>query len=135
MSRSHAKHNREACKFIKDSEQFNDWVITTAYYSALHFMQSEFFPGQFESPINGQIKSYSSFDKYFNEFDGYTKHGLLLKLVEEIVDDVDVINGFTSLKELCWTARYTKYTYSNDIADECYNNLVRIEEFCEDVEI
>jgi len=135
MSRSHARHNKTACKFIKDSEQFNDWVITTAYYSAMHFFQSELFPGQFESPVNGKIKTYTSFDKYYNETDGFTKHGLLLNLVEEYVDDDDVIDGFTSLKELCWTARYTKYSYSNQIAEECYKNLELIAEYCEDVEI
>lgn len=135
MSRNHAKHNKTACKFIKDSELFNDWVITTAYYSALHFMQSELFPGQFENPTNGKIKTYTSFDKYFNDTKGFTKHGLLLNLVEQTVDDEDVIDGFTSLKELCWTARYTTYCYSKNIASECYKNLELIEEYCEEVVI
>lgn len=133
MSRSHAKHNKEACKFIKDSENFNDWVITTAYYSALHFMQTELFPGTYESPRTGEMKNYSSFDRYYKETSGYTKHGLLLELVEDYVDDEDVIDGFTSLKELCWTARYTTYCYSTEIANECFSNLELIEEFCEEV--
>lgn len=133
MSRNHAKHNKKACKFIKESNLFNDWVITTAYYSSLHFMQSELFPELFENPSNGKIKKYQTFNQYFRDSNGYTKHGLLLKLVEDNVDDDSVIDAFTSLKELCWTARYSEYDYSAEIAQECYDNLNLIEEYCEDV--
>jgi hypothetical protein len=135
MSRNHAKHNKEACKFIKDSGLFNDWVITTAYYSALHFMQSYLFPETYENPQTGQMKRYDNFDKYFHDTRDYTKHGLLLSLVEEQIDDNDVIDGFTSLKELCWTARYSSYYCSNEIANECYKNLEVIEEYCEELNI
>jgi len=135
MSRNHAKHNKNACEFIKDSGQFNDWVITTAFYSALHFMQSYLFPGAFENPINGNIKKYQTFDQYYRDTDGSTKHGILLQLVEEHVDDNDVIDAFTSLKELCWTARYTNYCHSNDIAQECYDGLELIAEYCEETAI
>lgn len=130
MSRKHAEHNKTACKFIKESKQFNDWVITTAYYSALHFMQSEFFPGKYENPANGQMKSYDNFDKYHRDSSDISKHGLLLQLVEENVDEKDVIDGFTSLKELCWTARYSSYTFSENIANECYKNLELIDDYC-----
>lgn len=134
MSLSHAEHNKLACKFIKDSKLFNDWVITTAYYSALHFMQSELFPSNYENPLNGKIKHYDNFDKYYRDSSDISKHGLLLQLVEEYVDKEDVINGFTSLKELCWTARYSSYTFSEEIANECYENLKLISEYCKQVE-
>lgn len=135
MSQKHAKHNKKACKFIKESKLFNDWVITTAYYSALHFMQSELFPKNYENPSNGSMKQYDNFDKYYKDSQGFSKHGLLLQMVEEHVDDSDVIDGFTSLKELCWTARYSSYTFSEEIADECYRNLELVEEYCSEVEI
>lgn len=134
MSRSHANHNKQACKFIKDNRQFNDWVITIAYYSALHFMQSELFPSNYENPLTGEMKHYETFDKYYRDMRGnISKHGLLLKMVEENIDDEGVIDGFTSLKELCWTARYSRYTFSEAIATQCYTNLELIEEYCSEV--
>lgn len=44
MRKQHAIHNEEACDFLLSSNKFNDWVITTAFYSALHFVQHEIFP-------------------------------------------------------------------------------------------
>ena len=98
-------------------------------------MQSELFPCQYENPRNSKIKNYNNFDQYFKDSFGFTKHGLLLNLVEENIDDEDVIDGFTSLQELCWTARYTTYKYSTEIADECYKNLEIIEVYCDAVDI
>jgi UDP-GlcNAc3NAcA epimerase len=36
----HAKHNEKACNFINTSStnEFNDWVITIAFYSAVHYI-------------------------------------------------------------------------------------------------
>jgi hypothetical protein len=133
MSRKHAKHNKSACEFIKNSGAYPDWVITTAYYSALHFMQSELFPAQYENPDTGNVTNYGTFAEYCSDVVGKSKHGLLLKLVEENVDDEDVIDAFTSLKDLCWTARYSYYGYAHDVAEACFNDLVLIEEYCEPV--
>jgi len=36
----HANHNHEAFQYIRSSEKFNDWAITTAFYSALHFVRA-----------------------------------------------------------------------------------------------
>ena len=136
MSQNHAKHNKEACEYIKDSGKFNDWVVTTAYYSALHFMQNELFPDHYEHPINGEIKRYNTFQNYFQDSDKkLSKHGLLLELVEENVDDDDVINGFRSLKELCWTARYRQYQFNPAIANECYDNLELVSEYCSEIDL
>lgn len=110
-------------------------MITTAYYSALHFMQSELFPSKYENPINGKMKHYENFDKYHRDSTDISKHGLLLQLVEENVDSDDVIDGFTSLKELCWTARYSSYTFSEEIANKCYENLELIADYCREVEL
>ncbi|PWH85023.1 hypothetical protein [Brumimicrobium oceani] len=129
MSLKHAKHNKKACEFLRESGHFNDWVITTAYYSALHFMQGDMFPGSFENPINGQIKKYQNFNQYHHDVNGPSKHGLLLKLVEDLGDD-DVIDAFTNLKDLCWSARYTNYCYDKEVTDLCYDSLNIIEEFC-----
>lgn len=82
-------------------------------------------------------KKACNFIKYYHDCsdNNMSKHGFLLQMVEEYVDDEDVIDGFTSLKELCWTARYSRYAFSKEIANQCYRNLELIEEYCNEVGI
>lgn len=135
MSLSHARHNKEACEHLLQSGKFNDWVITTAYYSALHYANYELFPKSYAHPRTGNVKNYSCFDEYYNDRSiiSTTKHGLLLELVEDNMDD-EVSEAFSSLKELCWTARYENYDQDVDLARESYNNLLEVSEFCEPLE-
>ena len=60
MKKQHAIHNEEACHFLLTSKKFNDWVVTTAFYSALHFVQNELFP------ITEQEQEYVEFNIYFD---------------------------------------------------------------------
>ena len=43
MKQEHAKHNEDACHYLNQSGKYNDWVITTAFYSAMHYVQYELF--------------------------------------------------------------------------------------------
>ncbi len=40
----YAQHNEKACKYLDKKPEFTDWVITTAFYSALHFVRYKIFP-------------------------------------------------------------------------------------------
>jgi len=131
MSQSHAKHNKDACELLLKNGRFNDWVITTAFYSALHFMHSELFPNQYEGNSNGDLRTFNSFDEYYNHLrPNKTKHGFLLEMVENNIEDEEVIDAFTMLKEICWTARYANYQQTSEVAKESYSGLNLIEEYC-----
>jgi hypothetical protein len=58
MKAVHALHNEEACDYLFADEKFNDWVVTTAFYSALHFAHHELFPGNYEGT------HHTGFDEY-----------------------------------------------------------------------
>lgn len=132
MSLSHAKHNKKACQHLLGVKQFNDWVITTAFYSALHFMHSVLFPDSYEYNTNGDLKKFNSFETFYSALNTRkSKHRVLLDMVEEHIADEKVIDAFTTLKELCWTARYSNYQQSGAVANESYNNLELIEEYCD----
>lgn len=135
MSLNHARHNKEACDFLRESKKFNDWVVTTAYYSALHYAHCELFPLQCESPSSGRVKTYNSFDEIYHERSnkGTSKHGFLLELTEEHIPEIS--DEFRTLKELCWTARYSNYNVSEQISDACFESLEVISEYCEPVSI
>ena len=49
-SLNHAIHNKEACEYLSKEPKFSDWVITTAFYSALHFIDYKIFPLDLKLP-------------------------------------------------------------------------------------
>lgn len=58
MPLNHAKHNYEVCFFLYEKTKYNDWIITTAYYSAIHFVYYKLFPNKYEDPLTGNIKQF-----------------------------------------------------------------------------
>jgi hypothetical protein len=62
MPKSHSQHNFEACKFLLEDGKFLDWVVTTAFYSALHLVQEEIFPFR-----DDEGYEYSSFEQYYSK--------------------------------------------------------------------
>ena len=81
---THARHNVEACDFLKGTNEFNDWVITTAFYAAIHFAKYELFPKKYANHRTGKIVSFKDFDHYFRLINHRlaNKHKVLQQLVE-----------------------------------------------------
>lgn len=130
MPLNHAKHNKEVCLFLYNQTKYNDWTITTAYYSAIYFIYSKLFPNKYEDPLNGDIKHFSSFEKYCQRLpDKCNKHKATENLVIEHLPEI--YNDFKKLKDNCWTARYDNYIILDSIVKQCINGLNCIAEFCE----
>jgi hypothetical protein len=111
-SLKHASHNEKVCMFLS-TDEFNDWVITTAFYSSLHYLRHKIFPLSISKE-----KTYPSFDIYYNclpisKKNG--KHAAMRLLVEEECPE-DISTAYNRLMDTCFTARYNKYKYSNKIA-------------------
>lgn len=104
MSLNHAKHNEELCKKLYHEKHFFDWVITTAFYSALHYSESKLFPMQYGSVI------YYSFDRYYQAFkmQNDNKHNARKRLIYSNVH-VSAGAAYSWLKDYCWNARYYNY--------------------------
>jgi hypothetical protein len=133
----HARHNKETCEFLRNngSGKHNDWIITTAFYSALHYVNAELFPNSYECPRTGNMKTFHDFNSLYKLItDNSNKHRYLQFLVEEFISDENIIDAFRTLKDNCWTARYKKYQMDNDITELCYSCLEEISEFCEPVD-
>lgn len=56
---AHAGHNEQVCKHLCSKPSYSDWVITTAFYSAIHYVRHLMLP----VIVNG--KSYSDFEHFF----------------------------------------------------------------------
>jgi len=128
MRLEHARHNADACDFLNTSGNYNDWVITTAFYSAMHFVQYKIFP------LSINTVNYNTLSDYYRLISGnmparISKHEAIKKLVSR---ELPVLNrSYRRLFDLCHTARYVDYQSSSRITTEARNHLNSIRSFCE----
>ncbi|HEY5325673.1 MAG TPA: hypothetical protein VIJ27_01630 [Mucilaginibacter sp.] len=118
MSLAHAKHNEALCNKLNDEKVYFDWVVTTAFYSALHFSEYQLFP------FSIGPTEYPDFDVYYGVFKSLrdNKHDARKRLVYSNIHS-KAGSAYNWLKDLCWTARYYDYDISIAEANESVNKL------------
>lgn len=109
MKKKQALHNEDACNFLFKSKKYNDWVVTTAFYSALHFVQHEIFPLIENGKTFTDIESYFSYCKP-SKIKGYNKHSLTMDLVKNHIPPA--YSHYKRLFDSCMNARYVNYLVS-----------------------
>ena len=123
MKKEHAKHNENACHYLNQSGKYNDWVITTAFYSALHYVQYELFPMEVGNNLFDSFNSYhrSLFD-YID--DRPSKHYVTIELVHTKLPNCSKF--YRWLHNECITARYSNYKVpceKSNMAIKYLNNI------------
>lgn len=123
MRKDHGLHNEEACDFLLESGKFNDWVVTTAFYSALHYVQYEIFP------LTEGGTTYPTFNSYYfnvlkKKNKKLSKHKALIALTKKKFNKCS--GYYRWLHDACQTARYTNYTVDGTIAIKARDNLNKI---------
>lgn len=113
MRKKHAIHNQEVCDFLLTSNKFNDWVITTAFYAALHFVQHEIFP------LTDRKKTYNDLNEYYGKVlkkqnKRLSKHFATIQLVNSKIPKCSAY--YRWLHDACMTARYNNYIVSDQKA-------------------
>ena len=121
----HAQHNNETCNYLLHGGSHNDWVVTVAFYSAIHFFRYKIFPLEFN---NGDT-SLNSFEDFCNSFNIRDKHKALENLVKKFTDR-EIYMKFRSLKNECWTCRYSNFNVKEERAKEAYTDLAEISKYC-----
>lgn len=120
--KSHALHNEEVCNLLLDNGQYSDWVVTTAYYSAIYYIDYEIFPVRI-----GQEPEFATFNQYVHRKSG-KPHVLRLELVK---DKLPKCHGCLKwLYETCDGARYNNYKVDPDVAKEAKRRLDHIKSEC-----
>lgn len=121
----HARHNKKACDTLNDAKEFPDWVATTAFYAAMHYVHSILFPLK-----EGEI-TYNNIEQYFNKHKrtGDTKHSVTVDLVQKKY--MVIADKYKQMKDVAHTARYHDYEIAKPVVDKMRKNLAAIAEFCE----
>ena len=125
--KDHALHNEKVCNLLLKNGDFPDWVVTTAFYSALHYAQFASFP------YNTGKETFNSFDNYYNRhFNGVpnkpSKHQATINLVYAIFGD-DAGYLYKWLHDTCRTSRYHKYKIPPALADLAKEKLIELKEY------
>ena len=129
MKKKHAIHNENACDYLLQSGKFNDWVVTTAFYSAMQYLNYELFP------LEIQDEQYDNFNIYYDSlcnYQGYTminnrpsKHQSMINLVHSRLPNCN--RFYRWLHNESSNARYSNYNVSNQMADTAkkYLNYIK----------
>lgn len=120
MSKSQAEHNEKACALLLQDGNFNDWVVTTAFYSALHYVGHQLFP------IKIAAVTYNTFNEYYDQVGqslNISKHRAKCNLV---TSNLTCGSEYRWLMDECMNARYVDYEVDNDTAKMANTCLKRI---------
>lgn len=121
---NHGKRNKKLCHKLYGEKEYFDWVITTAFYSAIHFVEDSILP----ITINQQYCS--NIDEVKKAYRMRGRHASRERLVSENVN-YKVTAKYKWLDDKSRYARYTTYKvtkleaekakqYLNEIYNECY---------------
>ena len=125
MRKQHAEHNEKACLLLEKNGNFDDWVITTAFYSALHYVQYELFP-----LVRG-AKTFPDFENYYASIsfqNRKSKHKETIDLVQLEIQAVGSM--YRWLHDASRTARYKNYFVSKEKSERAVSNLQKIKNAC-----
>jgi len=125
--KGHAAHNEAACDLLHSSGAFPDWVITTAFYSAMHLVYERLFPLETEDATYADFEGYYA-QKYARKAapDKPTKHDATVDLVKTHLPAV--ASNYRLLKDACHNARYRNYAVKPYEAAVARNQLQNIKE-------
>lgn len=130
---SHATHNKKISNLLYNSkEECSDWVVTTSYYSAYHYLKSFLFPGTFFCHKRRRDYEFSSFEEYYKSYKTVNfanRHEAMNHIVDCYLEDL--ADSCQFLKDGCIEARYYNYQVPPKKAEESLNELNVISDYIE----
>lgn len=124
---NHALNNEKACNYLKESGAFPDWVITTAFYSALQFVKYKGFPIIIDGDTFNTFDEYMADYKRKNEY-GTSPHVVIKKFLTKHFRKIS--SPYIELFDSCFNARYVDYDIRAKELNTAINNLAEIKKFC-----
>lgn len=120
MKREHGVHNKSLCDelYLQDPVRYNDWVVTTAFYSAIHFLDHALFPCNYDETVLININD--AHRKIKGDSKHQTRAILLGKLMPLHKADYDFLISESQ------NARYSNYMVNPAIASKAYTVLDKI---------
>lgn len=123
--KEHGERNKNLSNELLDNKKYFDWVITTAFYSSIHFVEDKILPCE----IKG--KNCKNIDEVKRAYSMPGRHASRERMVSEKVN-FSIGAKYKWLDDKSRYARYTTYKvtateaekakqYLQEIFDACYN--------------
>lgn len=125
MSKEHAEHNEAACDFLAADGQWDDWVVTTAFYAAVHFVEFKMFP------MKDGEKEFKTFELYYEDTKSSSSAGFHKRRKRLVQTKIpEAYPGYKYLMDQARIARYKNYQVGERIADLAREHLKTIKAHC-----
>ncbi len=125
---AHALHNEKVCNQLSNIGGCGDWVITTAFYSALHFVTSKIFPLQYPD-FENENQIYNTFEAFFDKgIIKKSKHDVLHILVKKKCGEI--APEYRMLLDICKNSRYFEYEQCSDMVSVSKKSFKKIKDHC-----
>jgi len=137
-SANHGAHNETVCQYLDGAKDKHDWVVTTAFYSALHYARHAIFPYQMEV-LPKKFQVFNTFDLYYAHIKMVTpnlnKHEAMKRLVRAQipnykVDKSSIGDRYDHLVAMSQNARYEDYDLDALYSKSAKENLTEIKIAC-----
>lgn len=128
MKRAHAKHNKNVCNFLnlRSAEvPCNDWIITTAFYSSIHFIDHLLFP----LTHNGTV--FNNISEAHNRLQSPSIHQSRGILVSQHLPHLSTPYKFLIAESQ--SARYSRYDVNSAVSNLAVTHLETISIACDKV--
>jgi hypothetical protein len=103
--------------------KWNDWIITTAFYADLHYVEYKLFP------LKIKDDTFTSIDDYCDRTGRKNKHETRKYLVHE--HSRKISPAFRRLFNTSITARYQNYRIKDEVCMEAKKKLDIVKQFCD----
>lgn len=125
----HAIHNENVCSYLELKKEYADWIITTAFYSALQFVSYKIFPFEVQG-IENKKTTINTIDEFhgYNNPKRISKHELLADLVAKHC--IPISPDYDWLLDMSMKARYTNYQHDELIANKSLSLMRKIKSHC-----
>lgn len=124
MSWAHGERNEQLCRQLFAQAVYFDWVVTTAFYASLHFVDECIFPW-----TNDRGRTYNNIDAVVGQFANCGRHGTRALLVGQ--DHTDISQDYEYLLSNSMTARYKSFKTSAKEAENAIECMENIKAHCE----
>lgn len=118
-----AKHNESVCNYIGKKPDYSDWVVTTAFYSAIHYVRHLILP------LTERGLTYTTFEALYyrkkNSQEG--RHGFQSRMVLDSFSEISY--EYEKLHDMSNNARYLNYAYVREEATLAKGYLLKIKEY------
>lgn len=128
----HASHNLKTHNFLKESGDFPDWEITTAFYTSLKFIEGALFPHEYKHPNTEEITEFQTYNKYkstYGRFKSGSPHDVMKFFVKKNLDE-NIWISYEDLYSICHSSRYKNYNVEVEELKIAAEALEEIRTYC-----